>query len=845
MISLSKQIYMYSLSTDAFYNEGEMEIHNKLNKTYHFKYRVSDKSEKNKERNYDKYIKYANKRIKHFKNLLYEEFDKNKAGRNLNVNSLTDKRVISVFDSVLSRVLNVKQNDLTKDVIVVQTFFFQVLEDLIKNGFNYMGDRFVCFTASAGQIRTKKTMFIRESVWLKHQNTLTCGLTIDDINKKGGINSNKLLAYLALCNSATDEWKRFNIQKSIVVEDLETLVNGEVDYIDSENFNVERKTMDIPIPHTDGCGMILPQRSKKSFMVRMPWLKGLLVPTPFDKFCEKYNKSLVVDIYGKEWDLLKDEIEVVFTKSQFKTWSYYSSWEDYKEKFTKYNCKAAKCNEEEDEFQNARLNYQMLQSLSDMTLSELEEVAKETSNDILNISTDKDTMLRVLGATKSRKNKNYLQKSLEIYPALLNDFYSKDIIKNKKKSMVKEAKSGKLRINGTYTFIIPDMFAFCERLILGIDNPQGLLGNGEVYCNLYKDYEKLDCLRSPHLHLEHAVRKNVVDEDKSEWFITNGLYTSVHDLISKELQFDCDGDKSLVCADKTMINVAERNMKDVKPLYYEMASAKKEIITNQSIYDGLQAAYKGNIGIISNDISKIWNSENINIEAVKWLTSYNNFVIDYAKTLYLPKIPSDKKKIINSFTRSKVPYFFIHAKNKLKNNVEPINESTVNKLNYIIPENRINFKKVAGEFNYKHLMRNRKMKLDQAIIDKYIELDRTKRFKINRSEPLTSNEILYAYKKIREELLEINNDAEYVADVLIKHLYENKSSRKKTLWESFGDVIFNNLQMNLKNTKPCGCCGKLIDAVNNRTKYCEKCWKKKQKQWQRESMKKSRKTLKM
>ena len=51
-----------------------------------------------------------------------------------------------------------------------------------------------------------------------------CGLTVDHINKLGGINVNKFIAYLALCNSATDVWEDFDIDKAIVVDDLETLV---------------------------------------------------------------------------------------------------------------------------------------------------------------------------------------------------------------------------------------------------------------------------------------------------------------------------------------------------------------------------------------------------------------------------------------------------------------------------------------------------------------------------------------------------------------------------------------------------------------------------------------------
>ena len=45
-----------------------------------------------------------------------------------------------------------------------------------------------------------------------------------------------------------------------------------------------------------------------------------------------------------------------------------------------------------------------------------------------------------------------------------------------------------------------------------------------------------------------------------KWFVTKGLYTSSKDIISKILQFDVDGDKSLVCRNKTIIDVAKKGI---------------------------------------------------------------------------------------------------------------------------------------------------------------------------------------------------------------------------------------------------------------------------------------------
>ncbi|MBF8216522.1 hypothetical protein I1A19_22655, partial [Bacillus subtilis] len=138
--------------------------------------------------------------------------------------------------------------------------------------------------------------------------------------------------------------------------------------------------------------------------------------------------------------------------------------------------------------------------------------------------------------------------------------HTKEIIKNKKKSMIKDAKSGKLLVSDArYTYLCPDLYAFCERLFLGIENPKGLLTGSNVYCSLY-DEGHIDILRSPHLYREHGVRWNKKDEEYEKWFITPGVYTSIHDPISKLLQFDNDGDKALIISDELIVNIAKRNM---------------------------------------------------------------------------------------------------------------------------------------------------------------------------------------------------------------------------------------------------------------------------------------------
>jgi hypothetical protein len=70
-------------------------------------------------------------------------------------------------------------------------------------------------------------------------------------------------------------------------------------------------------------------------------------------------------------------------------------------------------------------------------------------------------------------------------------------------------------------------------------------------------------------------------------------------------------------------------MEGIVPLFYEMPKAGAMEITNENIYNGMVAAYTGgNIGIVSNTITKVWNNLSPDISLIKQLCLYNNFVID-------------------------------------------------------------------------------------------------------------------------------------------------------------------------------------------------------------------------
>lgn len=880
-MALNKQIHLYSLDTSCFYTDKEMAIHKKLVKLYSIRKKIKekqkklDKSELKKEsacnvagQEGDKRIKscpteegsstIANKSflladaasrtsrlISVYKRQLVNELAAFKGTgkiRELRRERLTPQNITSMFDSVTSRACGIRSNTLTEDIMIVQTYYFEVAEDIVKNGFFYNGEKYTFFTASAGQIRKKKFVVMKESLYCSVKNTLMCGIDEVVINAKGGANRNKFLAYLALNNTATDVWLDFDINRAIVVEDFETLIEAEVDCIDDVSYEIIRKKMKIPVPHMDGCGIML----EKTRMIRLPWMKGLMVKMDFVKLLKKWGHSGdVMDIYGVQHNVFSEDIKYIFTKSQFKMWKYYENWDEYKEKFKKYGCEACYCNMEEDVIPNAKLNYQMLQTLTDIKDNELRTLAAKTIKDIENIGNDYRTMCRILGVGKD--SRLYRQRALAIYPELMRHQLTRERLKDVKRKMVGEAKSGKLAISGKYTFVVPDVHAFCEWLFLGERNPRGLLNNGEVHCALFTENEELDCLRSPHLYREHAIRKNVTRPEIREWFVSKGIYTSIHDPISRILQFDCDGDKLLVTNEKVFVRVAKRNMIGIVPLYYEMKKAGCEVINNDSLYEGLDKSYRsGDIGLYSNDITKIWNRERLDdkaIDTIKLLCMENNYSIDEAKTLYMPNRPDVIKKQVKKYTDAKVPYFFVYAKDKQEGSVQPINHSTVNRLSKIIPNKRVRLNKTIGKFETRVLMQDQEfvwLNEYEKIIEKFRQLH--KKYVTNRSFKYAENKSeheLWIYQKIRSDMLIDGINIGLCVDILVFYIYDTISfSLDKTLWAAFGDVIYDNI---VKNTQDMGevcplCGGRFTKGGMVCSGECFKTYRREYKAyWQREN----------
>ena len=406
--------------------------------------------------------------------------------------------------------------------------------------------------------------------------------------------------------------------------------------------------------------------------------------------------------------------------------------------------------------------------------------------------------------------------------------------------MICGAKGGRLLLEGSRrTYFCPDLFRFAEWLFLGIKKPMGLIPKGMVSCALYRENERLNVNRSPHLYIEHLTKRNLINEQTKEWFITNNIYMSTHSLDSLVCMYDYDGDQGTVNNHPTYVQASYDHLKraygkKIVPLYYHLGIAKKEEINKENMYNALIDSYDKDIGEISNTISKILNENHNNpdLSTVAKLCYYNNAIIDFPKTRWLPELPTYLKDKIKEYKRKKLPAFFEYAKNKKKKNLSNKNESVVNMLDDIIVTKNIFFEDVES-FDYKKLMRNPRRKIDQGIVDLYEKLNESKYYNMQKKLKLLDDNELdkkvkikvthNVYYDMRQKFHELNPDVDYVVDVLVKYLYQRDNPFKDSLWGLYGKILVQNLKRNILNVIDCKDCRKEVKNPSQRQIRCEEC----------------------
>ena len=765
------------------------------------------------------------------------------------------RQIVLFENEIIRRCIKKDDKDtvpLIKEIVILSCksdLMSGILDQIIKDGIDIDGTHYIFYTSSTSQMKNAEIALLSQEFWDKNRSSLMCGLTEEKINEYG-INTGKYFSALALNMSNSicpDPENEVSIDDVIIVQDFKTKVCGIVNYLDVNNLSIEKKEKDIEIEHMDGAGIFIPGTFQCSCQIRGGWLKGAVFPFDFHAFIREHEDKLsdinMKDAWGKAVSL--DDFlnaKIILTDSQLKMRNYYDSLGDYRKKFKESGCKITINNiahdvNIEDSSPEIHLAYQPLQTIprSNMTDGAIARLAEKSIKFINDAKTDPNVALKLMGITDAEKVTNPLHAAILQYPYLLNDAYVKKVMQNALKAERTKAMGGKIILNGLWSYVCPDLYAFCQWLFLGESEPEGLLDSGHVYNKFYDNKDAIEevcCIRYPHLSdCEHAIRKLKKSDECKKWFIGYDTVVSCRDLISKVLQCDWDGDHIAVIHDKAFLDVLDR---DELPLYYDMSKAEPEEISVENKISCLHRSFENeNIGNVSNAITKEFNSAgNPDLTFIRVLCAYNNFVIDYFKT--------QKKMDLGAYAEryeqmkdssAKCPYFFRYAKGKKKDVCMEYNpDSNVDRINKYIQEHTKNgitksiYTLQDNIFN--PLIFGKKIDVDRKSTEyeqlqyllaelkakgkkRYVRL--AKKMKSDDPDFHMKEDELFYYDCQQQISKIIKNRviaAQYLVDIEYFQEENTDSDDKEILWGCYGDILYDNLAVS-------NLLGQLGEAIND------------------------------
>lgn len=460
------------------------------------------------------------------------------------------------------------------------------------NGFVVNGKHYRRLMCSAAMARTNRALFCTDDIYDRLDEILRCGC------KQIKLVPAKWNAYYSLMSSAAFQ---VSFPRVCVVPDYEIEMVKTIDWTVPNEHEDEIVRVDKALKFNiwDGMGLISPQMAEKwseeigydgiaeSFIIRAPFIKGLLATFDFHAFSEEVSHSKTIkDIYGNSYNC--DDIDVILTESQFKLWNAYDSIESHQSYMKQYGLSwgVTRIGAPENK-KTMRTNYQFVQVLN-MEDKDIAELCKPTIDWLYGISGGDYVykLLYLLGKSARESDAKRLWdtiqdnaiKALMLEPMLVGDSYLSNKILQSIRKKVKETYIGKLIVNGGFNFMYCDPFALAE-YCFGIE-PKGLLKEFEFYADFWskKGTEEIIGMRSP-LTWRAEVNKMPLkhSEEMQRWYkyIPNGVILNMwgndRDIYSGA---DFDGDILATTDNSVFLRCRYGGV----PVLYQSQKAEKDII---------------------------------------------------------------------------------------------------------------------------------------------------------------------------------------------------------------------------------------------------------------------------
>jgi hypothetical protein len=404
-----------------------------------------------------------------------------------------------------------------------------------KGGFLVNGITYIPFMASAGMIRRDLALYINKDIFERIEIILNNGR-----NKSTPIVPAKFLSYYSLYSSSSIP---VTFPKIAVVKDCIIKTRRRVDFSTYQGIGIdpliEEKEMELELNGFDGQGLCSPEYALELQAdlnldyipsvvgIRAPFIKGMVCVFDFKQYAQENNVTTFTDIYGELVNV--DEVDCIISESQFKLWDAYHSTQEYVDKCLENNLDfgITKVNPKEEK-NHAKTSYQFLQVLN-LTNEQIESLCKPTLDWIESVSGKEleSVLLYLLGENHFEEGwfnqLDYPIRSLLIENKLLQDKFINNYLDRSIEKKKKDAKIGRLILEGNYQIAIADPYAFCGHVFFG--NPLPLLNNGQHYSYYWnkKNISQVACIRSP---IVHSSEVNVLNLQNNE--LTQKWYKYIH-----------------------------------------------------------------------------------------------------------------------------------------------------------------------------------------------------------------------------------------------------------------------------------------------------------------------------
>jgi hypothetical protein len=673
------------------------------------------------------------------------------------------------------------------------------LKQIIQDGITIKNQHFVLSERSASMCRQAELGFIDESISDKINEIVGMGLSLQSTI------ISKYYAYRGLMLSSCfclEDW----LPQIIIVDDFTvTIPNQHIRFLaDAEpkeyiDRNTKEKKVwrgkevkdgykDLEVLAWDGCGLIHPElaleiknklniinENPTSIMIRMPFVKGIVHAIDYAGFWYEHGIHQITDIYGHKWD--SQGKYIILTKSQYKGFKYFSSFDEYLQQFKKYNycIGVAKWNYSIDnEPRWTRASYQILQTL-DLPYDEFKQIADYSKNVIEKVvGGDEFYTYAFLGLLADNlKPQNDYMKAILKNPEMLKDPQIHKYLSGILQKTINDMKCGKLWVKGGFKILASDLVMLMQR-IAGLE-AEGVLDDDEFWA---KNYEgtckgKYVINRNPHIAASESVVLRGSGYNKWYGHLDNVVMVNAKSITLARLSgADLDGDLALVSNDKLLLQGINPNNIPIVDVE-DKKTAKDKEINLDNLIESIIFSFSNKIGEYSNMATTFLNRtpkteecKQHYLDNVDYISVLNGKEIDRAKTgveYYCPKYISKDSKPLPYFMKYASPYYM-----KLKLNVF---ESNMNLMCWELEKWENTIKTRKKKFNYS-IMIDKTIPKDEEKFIKIYDLYLKFREKMDKLRLFQFK--LHKYKKLFDKL-----------DFVSKHEIESKQINWEKHYQPF------------------------------------------------------------